>query len=169
MSDTYPASTADLFKADNGREIHEPKLFSLRGRIGRLRFVTFYNLASLALTGAAFSLAQVWETYSSAFNFFNTAFYLAAAAFVLVITKRRLHDLNESAWWCLLFFIPVVHFLFNLWLVLSAGSKDGNCYGPRPSANTGLIGFGAWALPVLVWALYITAKTYPVSGLRLFI
>lgn len=54
----------------------------------------------------------------------------------LVVSVRRLHDMNMRAWWILLFLIPFVN--FGLWLLLGLRESDreDNRYG---FSNTGAI------------------------------
>jgi len=53
----------------------------------------------------------------------------------LSVSIRRLHDINRSGWWILIFIIPIVGFI--LWLVwfLREGDPGENKYGPPPVAG----------------------------------
>lgn len=54
--------------------------------------------------------------------------------FALVIMVRRLHDLERSGWWLLLFLLPVMNLLLWLYLLFAAGTRGTNQYGPvRPN------------------------------------
>jgi uncharacterized membrane protein YhaH (DUF805 family) len=50
----------------------------------------------------------------------------------LSVSIRRLHDINRSGWWILIFIVPIVGFI--LWLVwfLREGDPGENQYGPPP-------------------------------------
>jgi uncharacterized membrane protein YhaH (DUF805 family) len=61
---------------------------------------------------------------------------LAALALLLPnlsVAIRRLHDINRSGWWILIFIVPIVGFI--LWLVwfLREGDPGENDYGPPPA------------------------------------
>lgn len=45
---------------------------------------------------------------------------------------RRCHDLDKSAWWCLLLLIPLVNFIFLIYLLCIKGTVGPNSYGPDP-------------------------------------
>jgi hypothetical protein len=42
---------------------------------------------------------------------------------------KRLHDLNKSGWWALLFFVPFVNVVFLFYLFLAKGQAKDNQYG----------------------------------------
>lgn len=44
---------------------------------------------------------------------------------------RRMHDMDRSAWWILLVFVPIVDVVLALALLLAPGSKGPNRYGAR--------------------------------------
>ena len=53
----------------------------------------------------------------------------------LAVSIRRLHDHNASGWWVLLCIIPIVSFLFGLFMVFAQGNEGENRFGPDPRAN----------------------------------
>lgn len=46
--------------------------------------------------------------------------------YVISITARRLHDVNKSGWWALLYIIPFVNLIFPIILMLVPGTKGPN-------------------------------------------
>ena len=50
----------------------------------------------------------------------------------LSLTARRLHDINKSAWWCIIFLVPYLGMLLWLLLFFVEGDKGNNQYGPDP-------------------------------------
>lgn len=44
---------------------------------------------------------------------------------------RRCHDLNRTGWWVLLIFIPIIAFLFQIYILLARGTDGSNDYGLR--------------------------------------
>lgn len=57
---------------------------------------------------------------------------LAVSIFCLAI--RRLHDLDRSGWWVLLSFVPIINFIFGLYLMFRKGVAGGNRFGADPLA-----------------------------------
>ena len=64
---------------------------------------------------------------------------IALFALLVVPTVRplilRLHDLGWSAWWALLFFVPLVGSILALVLLFVPGTAGSNAYGPRPATH----------------------------------
>jgi uncharacterized membrane protein YhaH (DUF805 family) len=56
-------------------------------------------------------------------------FTLAALVPTLAVTVRRLHDLDRTAWWLLLFFVPAVNFVLVVWWCMR-GTNGYNRFGP---------------------------------------
>jgi uncharacterized membrane protein YhaH (DUF805 family) len=52
---------------------------------------------------------------------------------MFVLTCKRLHDREQSAWWLLLVVIPVAGpVLLCAWLLLGRGTRGDNRFGPDP-------------------------------------
>lgn len=62
--------------------------------------------------------------------------YKIAPVFNIVVTSsfivRRCHDLDKSGWWCLLTLVPIVNFIFLIYLLFAKGTDGWNQYGPEP-------------------------------------
>ena len=50
----------------------------------------------------------------------------------LMLAIRRLHDLNRSAWWIIIKFIPGLNILLSCYLLFFKGTEGPNRYGPDP-------------------------------------
>lgn len=61
--------------------------------------------------------------------------YIVFAILTLPFTVRRLHDLNKSGWWYLIFLIPIINFFFGLYVGFFKGTDGTNQYGPDPLAK----------------------------------
>jgi uncharacterized membrane protein YhaH (DUF805 family) len=48
----------------------------------------------------------------------------------LAAAARRLHDTDRSAWWLLLFFLPVIGWLILIYFYVQRGTVGPNQYGP---------------------------------------
>lgn len=57
---------------------------------------------------------------------------IGAIWFSLAQGVKRLHDLNKSGWMFLLCYIPVVGWIFALYILFADGTVGPNQYGPDP-------------------------------------
>lgn len=145
---------------------------SPEGRFGRLssigwygfvHLITFFATIALSLAMGIFNL----NTLSVDNQFVNALTGIAGLGFVvilvlyiylvMVITIRRLHDMNRSGWLILLFLLPVVNILLGLYLLLGSGTAGINNYGsPRETP--------VWE-KILAWLMIIiTVLSFLASG-----
>ena len=127
-----------MFQIDNIREM----FFSWEGRLNRKPYilrclalgliltVVYILLMVIAFTTAA---AQVGNGIPTMGAF--SATYILYLPFIIsgyLLAIRRLHDLDLSAFFILLSFVPVVSFFFALYLIFKKGTEGSNAYGPDP-------------------------------------
>lgn len=93
------------------------------GRATRSEF-WFWSLF-YCLAGAAAGIVD----RAIALPLFSGLFWLATLVPTLSVSVRRLHDLDRSALWLLLFFVPVANFVLVVWCCMP-GTKSYNRYGP---------------------------------------
>ncbi|WGH79516.1 DUF805 domain-containing protein [Jannaschia ovalis] len=55
----------------------------------------------------------------------------------LAVLARRLHDIDRTAWWILLFFVPVVGAVVILIFAVLRGTEGPNRFGPDPLGGPG--------------------------------
>ncbi len=139
MDDTNPyrAPSGVTLANAGGDGYGEVRVFSLHGRIGRLRYLAYGMLSGLALVMPA-ALAGVFLMGTGEPLLGGTliaAGYLAAAVFTVVLSVRRCHDLDWSGWLAVLIMVP----LLNLALYLLPGSAGANRFGLQPPLNTVLL------------------------------
>ncbi|EJO34319.1 DUF805 domain-containing protein [Acinetobacter radioresistens] len=120
---------------------------SMRGRFSRLSYIgwngllnciAFFILVIFSLlmgsfnmqsTPQSYSITGMWDQLASIGLLILTLLY---TYFNLVLIVRRLHDRNHSGWWALLLFLPLVNFLFMIYLLFAAGDAGINRFGhPR--------------------------------------
>ena len=149
---------------------------SPQGRFGRLssigwygfvHLITFFATLALSLTMGIFHL----NTLSVDNQFVNTLTGLAGLGFVvilvlylyflMVISIRRLHDMNRSGWLILLLLIPLLNIFMGLYLLLGSGSKGVNNYG-LPRATPVWEKILAW-LMIIITVLSFMASSSIVS------
>ncbi|ENX18104.1 hypothetical protein F895_00172 [Acinetobacter sp. CIP 64.2] len=120
---------------------------SPNGRFNRLSYIGWYGLLSLICMAAflgifafagIFTTSNIDEAVFSAFSgitfFAFIALWLITLYFQIVFLIRRLHDLNKTGWLSLLLLVPVLQFLFTLYVLFAPGTPHRNDYGDvRPS------------------------------------
>ena len=152
MRNPYLAPGADLERPASAIATYRPRLWSLNGRIGRLRFLAYLcwphlaGMAGLIAVGVCDLVLHLPALATAAM----VASYLAVIPMCAIIVRRRLHDTNGSGWWCLLLFVPLAGLLFALWLALAPGEQEANRFGAPPCANSRAVYAGALCLALLV-------------------
>ncbi|MGN8277238.1 DUF805 domain-containing protein [Pseudomonas sp. SMN5] len=121
------------------------KPFSFDGRIGRLRYLAWtmvLTLAVMPVVGLGFWLGTTWLLASNSLaalviGGLFAAVILFAFAFVSIqFNVQRLHDLGWSGWLWLVNLVPVVGSIFPFVLIFAPGNAGANQYGPPPPRNT---------------------------------
>lgn len=118
---------------------------SIRGRFGRLSFIAwsaflqFIFLCSSIALGLSIDIVNIaslsvnsnWQvSLHGLSSLFALAIMLVYLYFGIVITVRRLHDLDRSGWWMLLFFVPLINLFVWIYILLFPGTRGSNQYGP---------------------------------------
>lgn len=120
------------------------KVFTLDGRIGRLRLLAWtlvLTIAFLAVSSVLLVAGLVIATSAP-----TTAIILGALVGLVVlavsfwvnvqITVQRLHDLGWSGWLWFLHLVPVVNSIFPILLLVLPGNTGANRYGAPPPPNS---------------------------------
>ena len=103
-------------------------LFSFQGRIGRK---TFW-LATLVIFLAGLVISAIMAFADE----MGAILYLATFWPYLAIGVKRCHDRDQSGWWMLLLFVPVVGFFW--WFIALgclSGTQGANRFGEDPLAG----------------------------------
>lgn len=119
-------------------EYYQPKILSWSGRLGRLRFFTYYFVnVLLVMTLLALLSASVVgaQNLQAVFGLLFGIIYITAFVFVISLFKRRLNDINASGWFSLVMFIPLLNFILFLVLLFMPGTNTSNRFGAMPAAN----------------------------------
>ncbi|WP_415926391.1 DUF805 domain-containing protein [Ningiella sp. W23] len=64
---------------------------------------------------------------------------------------RRLHDIDKSAWYYLIMFIPLVNIIFGLYILFARGTQGSNNYGPQPLPNH----IGLWIAGLILPIVFV--------------
>lgn len=134
-----------MFQIDNIREM----FFSWEGRLNRKPYILRCLALGLILT-VVYILLMVIAFTTAAAQIDNgipmmgafSATYILYLPFIIsgyLLAIRRLHDLDLSAFFILLSFVPVVSFFFALYLIFKKGTEGPNAYGPDPLSTEGEI------------------------------
>lgn len=148
---------------------------SMKGRFGRLSFIAWsaflyfiFLFGSIAL-GLSIDIVNI-STHSMDPNWLISlqglasivvlAMVLVYVYFALVVTVRRLHDMNRSGWWALLFLLPLVNIFVWLYIVFGSGDRGTNQYGPAPMTLL-------WE-KILAWLMIILTLLSLLGSIALF-
>ena len=132
-----------MFQIDNIREM----FFSWEGRLNRKAYILRCLALGLALT-AVYILLMAIAFGTAAAQMGNgiptmgafSASYIFCLPFIIsgyLLAIRRLHDLDLSAFFILLSFVPIVSFFFALYIIFKKGTEGPNSYGPDPLGTDG--------------------------------
>jgi len=160
VTNPYSMPQAQMTEAVSN-ETYQPKFFALNGRIGRVRYLGYSFAASMLLMpviGILMAFAGVFAAASGRAGaaagmgiFAMVVIWVLLVAVGIILARRRLHDLGQNGWLSLLTWVPLVGFVFWLWLVFGAGDEQSNEYGPPPAPNsTGVIVL-ACVLPLMIF------------------
>ncbi|NWD49763.1 DUF805 domain-containing protein [Pseudomonas gingeri] len=112
------------------------KAFTIKGRIGRLRYLAW----SMVATFIAIIAVAVIAIVLSGSNFAGISLALIALAVFIVVTVQiaiqRLHDIGWSGWLWLLTLVPFVGSVFPFVLMFYPGNAGANQYGAPPPPNS---------------------------------
>ncbi|WP_342654357.1 DUF805 domain-containing protein [Pseudomonas sp. F3-2] len=111
------------------------KVFSVQGRIGRLRYLAWSMvlvLVAMVISGVCFAILSVSLI---AGGLLGTIALVAVIVVCIQIGAQRLHDAGWSAWLLLLYLVPIIGTFFPLLLIAIPGNAGPNAYGPPPPPN----------------------------------
>jgi uncharacterized membrane protein YhaH (DUF805 family) len=92
-------------------------------------FVLFNILVAIAST----MLDVMIFDPTAEFSPLNSLTSLALLLPSLAVAARRLHDTDRTAWWILLFLIPVIGWLIAIFFLVQRGTPGPNRFGPPPT------------------------------------
>jgi uncharacterized membrane protein YhaH (DUF805 family) len=117
-------------------EFAELKVFTVQGRIGRLRYLAWtlvLMVAIIAVTGVCAAIL------TSSLVGGGLLIAIAAIGFFIVsvqIGVQRLHDVGWSGWLLLINLVPFVGSLFPILMMVIPGNSGANQYGAPQPPNT---------------------------------
>ena len=129
---------------DNLPEFATLKVFTIHGRIGRLRYLAWTLALTVAMLVAAGIISTVGFAVATASptiaiiigSLLGFALFVALVVVSVQIGVQRLHDLGWSGWLYLLNLVPLVNSVFPLLLLVLPGNTGANQYGAPPPRNS---------------------------------
>ena len=124
--------------------------FGTAVKLGFQRYVDFSGRSTraeywwwelfLTVVSVALIIADTLTGNSSTFGWLGglleTLFTLATIIPSLALGVRRLHDINRTGWWLLLWFVLVIGWIVLIVWAIERGDKGPNKYGPDPRQAT---------------------------------
>ncbi|KFE51429.1 DUF805 domain-containing protein [Pseudomonas syringae] len=132
------------------------KVFSVQGRIGRVRYLAWSLVLMVAALLVAGLCAGVMSVSLIGGGLLATVAFVAFLVISVQIGVQRLHDVGWSGWLLLLNLIPFVNSIFPILIIVMPGNQGANQYGPPAPPNSQSVKVLAW-LWVAFLALIITA------------
>ncbi|MDM8351065.1 DUF805 domain-containing protein [Pseudomonas sp. sp1636] len=114
----------------------ELNVFSIDGRIGRLRYLAWSLVLMFAATGVMGVVAIAANISEVLGGILSVAVLIGMLVVSVQIGAQRLHDIGWSGWLLLLNIVPIVNSLFWLLMLAAPGSQGANRFGPPPPANS---------------------------------
>lgn len=139
-----------------------PGMFSLRGRLGRARYLV-YTLGSLVGTflcmlPAGYLLLWSGNAGRILYTVVSVLLFYGFLPFLFtVLTIRRAHDFGFGGWLALLLLVPFANLAF--WLI--PGTHGGNRYGAQPEPPSAIVTLAAVLLPVLLISAFLASEGQP--------
>lgn len=161
LDPTNPYSIPQSKLTTNTEDYGEIRLFSTQGRIGRLRYMAYsFSIIYGALILAAV-LVFVFPNVLNSIGYKLDGILVAIGLGVLLcmfipvlLSIQRLHDIDRSGWFILLFFIPLLNTVLILALMFMPGSAERNQFGAPPPPNSMLVKiFGGLPLIVMLFGI----------------
>jgi len=104
---------------------------------GRSRRKEYWLFQLLLLTVyMAFTFAFSSQSEDAGFGALAFIAGLALVIPSIAVAVRRMHDIGKSGWWLCVGFIPIIGGIWQLALLLTAGNRGPNRYGPDPKQLT---------------------------------
>ncbi|MBB1519095.1 DUF805 domain-containing protein [Aquipseudomonas guryensis] len=135
-SEASPYATPKAQVAEQLPEFGELKVFSVNGRIGRVRYLAWSAAIFFAALGLYLISALAMAVSPVVGGILMAAIVIAAVVVSVQIGVQRLHDIGWSGWLLLVNLIPVVGGVFALIMLVVPGTAEANRYGPPPPPNS---------------------------------
>jgi uncharacterized membrane protein YhaH (DUF805 family) len=133
---TSPYAPPRASVANDWPDVGELKVFTVQGRIGRLRYLAWSMILVFAATVVGGVCFAIMSASLIAGGLLGTVALVALIVVSIQIGAQRLHDAGWSAWLLLLNLVPVVGGFFPILMIAIPGNGGPNSYGPPPPPNS---------------------------------
>lgn len=118
-----------------------PEIFTIEGRINRLRYLKYQIILALIFAVIVFAITFTFGLLTGNEESILVTLPTKVLTIIggignLMLSVRRLHDLNRSGWFILVTAVPFLNVIFILYLYLAPGTNGYNDYGADPLSNT---------------------------------
>jgi uncharacterized membrane protein YhaH (DUF805 family) len=169
---TSPYAPPRAAVGEHTEEYATLKVFTIHGRIGRLRYLAWTLVLTLALlvaggiiSTASFAVATASPTAGVILgSLLGFALFVALVWVSVQIGVQRLHDLGWSGWLYFLNLVPFVNSIFPLLLLVLPGNTGANQYGPPPPRNSTAVKVLATAWLAFLPILFAIVVTLGMNG-----
>lgn len=151
MSATNPYAAPRSTLTDEGAQYEPVKVFSISGRIGRARYIT-YGVGMYLLFGALGGILGVFIGPAGSVIGIGAALVIG-----YTLTMQRCHDFNTTGWLALLIFVPLANLVF--WII--PGTDGPNRFGRPTPPNSVLTLILVWLLPAIAVIGIVAAIALP--------
>ena len=158
-----PRARVDDMPSPDASGGYQPvKIWTTKGRIGRLRLLAYSVGGYIVLTIAMFifGLGSMLAGQLNAALLSTVGMVLLVVPYMLMLGllyAQRSHDMGWSGWTSLAAFIPLVGLIW----VFKAGTPGANAYGNPPPPNTLSIKLLGLALPIVATVGILAAVALP--------
>jgi uncharacterized membrane protein YhaH (DUF805 family) len=118
-------------------EKYKTWLLSSEGRISRTQFwlgilltLAIYLVGALVLFGIGGAAGSETVMYIMGIPFIALIIFLIWSQ--IALNNKRLHDLDKSGWFQLIYLIPVIGMVFIFYIGLAPAKPGPNRFGPNP-------------------------------------
>jgi uncharacterized membrane protein YhaH (DUF805 family) len=107
------------------------------GRARRKEYWMYSLINLLVYIALAIVEAMTGMVGDSGMGMLTLLYSLAVLIPGLAVSFRRLHDIDKSAWWLLIAFVPLIGVIVLLVFACMEGTRGDNRFGPDPKADEG--------------------------------
>ena len=111
-------------------------VFSGRSRRAEYWYFVLFNLIAIIVLSLIDTLLGTFNVVQGV-GLLSGIYSLAVLIPSLAVTVRRLHDVDRTGWWILIYLIPLIGVIVLLVFALTPGTPGSNSYGPDPKQATG--------------------------------
>ena len=150
-----PYASPLAMAAEDDNEVGELNIWGVNGRIGRMRYVAWSMVYTLALLPVMLVCALAFKISPWLGGLLGIVALIAAMVIGIQISVKRLHDIGWSGWLLLIALVPLVGSIFQILIFVMPGTKGSNLYGPPPPENSQAVKVLFWIWIALIGAGFV--------------